>query len=96
MQVLHLTASNARRGPEIFAFDLVDRLAARGIGGRVLAVAPALDAETVAIEPLAARRWSLRAFLRLRAEVARAVVAGGPRPRQSIRRRDPLRLPGDR
>jgi glycosyltransferase involved in cell wall biosynthesis len=75
VQVLHLTASNARRGPEIFAFDLMERLATRGIGGEVLAVVPALDAETVPIEPLSRYRWSPRAFLRLRASVARADVA---------------------
>jgi glycosyltransferase involved in cell wall biosynthesis len=75
VHVLHLTASNARRGPEIFAFDLMERLASRGVGGEILAVVPALDAETVPIEPLSRYRWSPRAFLRLRAAVARSDVA---------------------
>jgi glycosyltransferase involved in cell wall biosynthesis len=75
MHVLHLTATNARRGPEVFAYDLVRELAARGIAGDLRAVRGSSDRETVPIEALSSQRWSPLAFRRLRRLVGDADVA---------------------
>jgi glycosyltransferase involved in cell wall biosynthesis len=80
LDVLHVVTSTQRRGAETFAVDLSAALAARGVAGEVVALAPGggatLDVEALGGRPLAPS--TLRA-LRRRASGARLVVAHGSR-----------------
>jgi glycosyltransferase involved in cell wall biosynthesis len=77
-RVLHVVASRARRGAELFALDLARALDARGWPGRVAAVehgvAPALDLPALADRwPSPAGLWRLRQAVR----AVEVVVAHG-------------------
>lgn len=65
--MLHVIASRARRGAEVFAVDLADALPAHGWPGRVIAVEPGPHADLAV--PSAASRWpSVQAVRELRAD----------------------------
>lgn len=77
-RVLHVIASRARRGAEVFAVDLADALSAHGWPGRVLAVEPGSHVDLDV--PSAAARWPSTQGLRALRAAARdvdVVVAHG-------------------
>jgi glycosyltransferase involved in cell wall biosynthesis len=77
-RVLHVVASQARRGAEVFAVDLADALLAHGWPGRVVAVEPGPHADLAV--PSVAPRWPSAQALRALRAAARhvdVVVAHG-------------------
>ena len=66
MRVLHVTATNGRRGAESFALGLSDALRDLGMDGEVRSVISVHDEERLPIPPLATHRSSAGGLLRLR------------------------------
>jgi glycosyltransferase involved in cell wall biosynthesis len=79
MRSLHVVASDARRGAETFAVELVAELAGMGNAARVVALRPSGSAETHALPCLGPSRRSLETLRALRRAAAAAdvVVAHG-------------------
>lgn len=79
VDVLHVLASNERRGAETFGYELHQALVARGVCSDVRCVEPGTGERPLPVPALANRRFSLSGTRALRAAAAQArvVVAHG-------------------
>src|SRR5690554_4531973 len=79
LDVLHVLATNERRGAETFGYELHQALVARGVRSDIRCVEPGPGGRSLPVPALADRRFSISGTraLRARAAGAKVVVAHG-------------------